>query len=73
MVVLVDSYLGTADEKGWWIFSGLLKDVPTVRVTFRFGDEKQAKEMRDSLLKGQVTDCGLNADLIEAIELEATE
>lgn len=71
MVVLVDSYLGEADDDGWWLFSGLIQGVPTVRVTFKFRDKDQAKQMRESLLKGEVTTCGVNEEFVEEIEIEA--
>ncbi len=70
MEVLVDSYLGPADEDGWWLFSGRLKDVPAVRVTIRFSDKDQAKQMRASLLKGEVTTCGSHEDFVDEIEIE---
>ena len=74
MEVVVDAYFGKAeDEDGWWVFSGHPKDVPTVRVTFKFSDKNDAKKMKDSLLKGEVTTCGVNEEFIEEIEIEAED
>ena len=73
MEVLVDSYFGKAEdeEDGWWLFSGHPKDVPTVRVTFKFSDKNDADKMKESLLKGEVTTCGVHEEFIEEIEIEA--
>jgi hypothetical protein len=74
MEVLVDAYFGKAeDDDGSWIFSGHPIGVPTVRVTFKFSDENDAKRMKASLLKGEVTTCGVVEQFIEEIEIEAED
>jgi len=55
--VVVDTYLGKAEDEGWSRFSGRLKDHPEVIVTFLFSDDNQRKEMRDALLARQKTTC----------------
>ena len=70
MEVIVDTYLGKADEDGWWRFAGRLKDHPNVIVTFLFSDDNDRKKMRDSLLAGQKPDCGVHEDLVEEITID---